>query len=79
MILGIAHEQMAADVLEEVWLPALAGGVRTAGFSRIADLLWRDKHSANVIDGRMASMDTSFCSRTNKEVTSRSYHLLKRK
>jgi hypothetical protein len=54
MIHGIAQEQMAADVLEEVWLPALAGGVRTAGFSRIADLLWRDKHSANVIDGRMA-------------------------
>src|SRR5262245_5626810 len=54
LVHGIAQEQKAADVLEETWLPALAGGVRTAGFPQVADLLWRDRHSAKAVDARMA-------------------------
>ena len=41
-------------MLEETWLPALAGGVRIAGFPQLADLLWRDRHRAKRIEARMA-------------------------
>ena len=39
---GIAQEQLSADSMEAVWLPALAGGVRIAGNHQLADELWRD-------------------------------------
>ncbi|HEY5116499.1 MAG TPA: hypothetical protein VIJ00_13325 [Nakamurella sp.] len=39
---GIAQEQLSADSMETVWLPALAGGVRNAGNHQLADQLWRD-------------------------------------
>ena len=29
---GIAQQQLPADSLEKDWIPALAGGVRKAGF-----------------------------------------------
>jgi hypothetical protein len=54
LIHGIAQEQEAADTLEEKWLPALAGGIRTGGFAEIADLVWRDRHNTNAIHARMA-------------------------
>ncbi len=54
LVHGIGQEQRAADVLEEEWLPALAGGIRLAGFDEIADLVWRGRHSAKGIDARMA-------------------------
>lgn len=38
---GIAQEQQSADSLESRWLPALAGGVRAAGYPHVADLIWR--------------------------------------
>jgi hypothetical protein len=41
LIHGIAQEQYSADLLESRWLPALAGGVRTAGFPEVADRIWR--------------------------------------
>jgi hypothetical protein len=34
---GIGQEQKVADILEEEWLPALAGGVRLAGFPFITN------------------------------------------
>lgn len=44
---GIAQEQRSADTLESTWLPALAGGVRTAGHPEIADRIWRDARPGN--------------------------------
>jgi hypothetical protein len=32
LVHGIAHELDSADTIEKEWVPALAGGVRTAGF-----------------------------------------------
>jgi hypothetical protein len=37
LVHGTGQEQRPADVLEEEWLPALAGGVRLAGYQEIAD------------------------------------------
>jgi hypothetical protein len=54
LIHGIAQEQRTADSLEEEWLPALAGGVRTAGYPEIADSLWRTRHAQDGIEARMA-------------------------
>ncbi len=54
LIHGIANEQGSADTLEAEWLPALAGGVRTAGFGGLADRLWRQGPVAGGIDTRMA-------------------------
>ncbi|HEY5870212.1 MAG TPA: hypothetical protein VI542_32365 [Candidatus Tectomicrobia bacterium] len=51
---GIAQQQYGADVLENQWLPALASGVRTAGFDALADRLWRDRASPDGIEARMA-------------------------
>jgi hypothetical protein len=50
LVHGIAQEQEAAETLEAEWLPALAGGVRAAGYPDIADCLWLDRS----IDVRMA-------------------------
>src|SRR5262249_35286071 len=36
------------------WLPALAGGVRTAGFPNVADRLWRTAGTPGGIETRMA-------------------------
>jgi len=41
LVHGIAQEQLAADILESQWLPALAGGVRNHGEPMLADRLWR--------------------------------------
>jgi hypothetical protein len=53
LIHGIAQEQRSADDLEAEWLPALAGGLRTAGYPDLADRLWRDRPVGG-IDARMA-------------------------
>jgi len=34
---GIDQQQQSADELEKEWLPALAGGIRMAGFGDLAD------------------------------------------
>jgi hypothetical protein len=54
LVHGIAQEQKTADGLEaEVWLPALAGGIREAGRPELADRI-RGFDAANRIDVRMA-------------------------
>ena len=40
--------------MESEWLPALAGGVRTAGYPAIADRIWRARATDRAIDVRMA-------------------------
>ncbi|WP_410654891.1 hypothetical protein [Amycolatopsis sp. lyj-112] len=42
LVHGIAQEQKSADTLEAEWLPSLAGGIRLAGDTVLADDLWRD-------------------------------------
>jgi len=42
LVHGIDQQQKSADRLESEWLPSLAGGVRVAGFSAIADHIWRN-------------------------------------
>ena len=54
LVHGIDQQQESADTLENQWLPALAGGVRTAGFSRIADRIWREGPVSEGIETRMA-------------------------
>lgn len=54
LVHGIAQEQRTADALEAEWLPALAGGVRLAGFPELADRLWRERGGPRVIEARMA-------------------------
>jgi hypothetical protein len=44
LVHGIAQEQRSADDLEAEWLPALAGGLRTAGYPELADKLWHHGH-----------------------------------
>ena len=54
LVHGIAQEQRSADDLEAEWLPALAGGLRTAGYPELADRLWRDRPVGDGIEARMA-------------------------
>jgi hypothetical protein len=54
LVHGIDQQQKSADKLESEWLPALAGGVRTAGFPGIADRIWRDAAEPERIETRMA-------------------------
>jgi hypothetical protein len=54
LVHGIDQQQTPADVLESEWLPALAGGVRLAGFPAVADGLWRDRSGPGAIETRMA-------------------------
>jgi hypothetical protein len=54
LVHGIAQEQRSADDLEAEWLPALAGGLRTAGYPELADRLWRDRPISGGIEARMA-------------------------
>jgi hypothetical protein len=53
LVHGIAQEQASADSLERDWVPALAGGVRNAGFESLADQInWKvgnpDRISARI-------------------------------
>jgi hypothetical protein len=54
LVHGIAQEQESADTLELEWAPALAGGIRTAGYSAIADRVRGQCRQDEVIDVRMA-------------------------
>jgi hypothetical protein len=54
LVHGIAQENLASDFLEKDWLPALAGGVRNAGFKEIAERIWRRRSEPGVIETRMA-------------------------
>ncbi|MFI6361943.1 hypothetical protein ACIBG0_04260 [Nocardia sp. NPDC050630] len=59
LVHGIAQEQYGADLLEAQWLPALAAGVRTAGFGELADQLWRGQRPG-VLEARMAFYGNAF-------------------
>jgi hypothetical protein len=54
LVHGIAQEQRSADDLEAEWLPALAGGLRAAGYGQLADRLWRIQGGPGAIEVRMA-------------------------
>jgi hypothetical protein len=53
LVYGIAQEQLGADTLEAEWLPALAGGIRLAGFPDLADRI-RNRPTPDGIECRMA-------------------------
>jgi hypothetical protein len=55
LVHGIDQQQKTADKLESEWIPALAGGVRVAGFPTIADRIWRDAAKPGGIETRMAN------------------------
>jgi hypothetical protein len=54
LVHGIDQQQKSSDKLESEWLPALAGGVRIAGFPDIADRIWRAAGMLGNIETRMA-------------------------
>ncbi|SEK65536.1 hypothetical protein [Nitrosovibrio tenuis] len=54
LVHGIDQQQKSADKLESAWLPALAGGIRGAGFADVADRIWRNAGKPGSIDARMA-------------------------
>ena len=54
LVHGIAQEQGGADSLETEWLPALADGVRVAGYDELADRLWHRRGTADELPVRMA-------------------------
>jgi hypothetical protein len=60
LVHGIDQQQKSADLLESEWLPALAGGVRTAGFSGVADRIWRNASGPRSIECRMAFYGSLF-------------------
>jgi hypothetical protein len=63
LVHGIDQQQMTADKLESQWLPALAGGVRVAGFPDIADRIWRGVGKPGAIETRMAFYGNLFLTR----------------
>jgi hypothetical protein len=60
LVHGIDQQQKSADSLESEWLPALAGGVRTAGFPDVADRIWRGAVDVANIETRMAFYGSLF-------------------
>ncbi len=62
LVHGIDQQQKSSDKLESVWLPALAGGVRSAGFNDVADRIWRSAGTPGSIDTRMAFYGSLFLS-----------------
>ncbi|MBV8095822.1 MAG: hypothetical protein JO110_21845 [Acetobacteraceae bacterium] len=60
LVHGIAQEQKTADGLETEWLPALAGGIRIAGYDAIADRIWRDRSKAGASTPGWPSMAICF-------------------
>ena len=54
LVHGIDQQQKSADKLESAWLPALAGGIRDAGFADVADRIWRNAGKPGSIETRMA-------------------------
>jgi hypothetical protein len=47
---GIDQQQLSADKLESTLVPALAGGLRNAGFPKIADRMWRHRTGPDGIE-----------------------------
>src|SRR5437870_3741301 len=63
LVHGIDQQQYSADSLEKDWIPALAGGVRTAGFHAIADRISHGTHGPGSIETRMAFYGSLFLQR----------------
>ncbi|WP_405627439.1 hypothetical protein OG933_15050 [Streptomyces sp. NBC_00016] len=68
LVHGIAQEQRSADALEAEWVPALAGGVRNAGFPELADRLWRAQRPGS-LDTRMAFYGNEFIRKGSQGAT----------
>ncbi len=62
LVHGIDQQQQSSDKLESAWLPALAGGARGAGFTDVADRIWRTTGTPGSIDTRMAFYGSLFLS-----------------
>ena len=60
LVHGIDQQQKSADMLESQWLPALAGGIRTAGFPDIADRIWCATGTPGAIETHMAFYGSLF-------------------
>jgi hypothetical protein len=60
LVHGIVQQQKSADKLESAWLPALAGGVRVAGFPEVADRVWHGAGKPGSIETRMAFYGSLF-------------------
>jgi hypothetical protein len=69
LVHGIDQQQKSADKLESEWLPALAGGVRTAGFPNIADRIWRAAGTPGGIETRMAFTGAYFSPLASKAMS----------
>ncbi|MFI5459171.1 MAG: hypothetical protein ACHRXM_27395 [Isosphaerales bacterium] len=54
LVHGIDNEQLTPDGVEAEWLPALAGGVRLAGRTDLADRLWPPRSRPDAIESRSA-------------------------
>ena len=54
LVHGIDNQSESADLIENLWLPALAGGVRISGRGDLADRLWPPRSRPDAIDCRAA-------------------------
>jgi hypothetical protein len=54
LVHGIDNESESADLIENLWLPALAGGVRLSGRGDLADRLWPPRSRTDSIECRVA-------------------------
>jgi hypothetical protein len=54
LVHGIDNQAESADLIENDWLPALAGGVRLAGRGDLADRLWPPRARPDAIECRAA-------------------------
>ena len=54
LVHGIDNQSESADLIESLWLPALAGGVRLAGRGDLADRLWPPRSRPDSIECRVA-------------------------
>jgi hypothetical protein len=54
LVHGIDNQSESADLIENLWLPALAGGVRLSGRGDLADRLWPARSRTDSIECRVA-------------------------
>ncbi|MBO0733268.1 MAG: hypothetical protein J2P49_02920 [Methylocapsa sp.] len=54
LVHGIDQQDKSAETLEKEWLPALASGLRLAGFPAVADRIWSENGEPGSIDTHMA-------------------------
>ena len=59
LVHGVGQAQQSADTLESAWIPALAGGIRTAGYADLADRL-TNRAALRGVEVRMAFYGNHF-------------------